>query len=185
MKIAYIDVQNVHRKTLSYHRLIDWKKFLIYLKENCKVDIIYYVVWYIAKYDYLYTYLSSLWYTLLFKKVTILPNGTVKWNVDIDIAIRSIFDFFEEWLQKAIVVSNDWDYNTLVDVLKQRNVFDCLMVVDYITASKQLRQSAWNCYQDLQRIKHLIEKDPSGKAWISSGIDSGSTKTDSSYSAVT
>lgn len=144
--------------------MIDWSKFLVYLKQNCKTDIVYYALWYVSKYDNLYKYLASLGYTMLFKKVTILPNGTIKWNVDIDIAIRSIFDLFEEWLDKAIIISNDGDYNTLIDVLMQRNAFDRLMVVDYTSASKQLRRSAWPHLQDIQRIKHLIEKDPSGKA---------------------
>jgi len=158
MKIAYIDVQNIHRKTVDFNWIIDWNKFLIYLKQNCKIDIVYYAVWYLSKYDKFYDYLSSLWYSLLFKKVTILPNWSIKWNVDIDIAIRSIFDFFEEWLEKAIIVSNDGDYNTLVDVLRQKWVFDRLMIVDYTSASKQLRKSAWPYIQDIQRIKHLIEK---------------------------
>jgi len=158
MKIAYIDVQNIHRKTVDFNRIIDWNKFLIYLKQNCKIDIVYYAVWYLSKYDKFYDYLSSLWYFLLFKKVTILPNWSIKWNVDIDIAIRSLFDFFEEWLEKAIIVSNDGDYNTLVDVLRQKWVFDRLMIVDYTSASKQLRKSAWPYIQDIQRIKHLIEK---------------------------
>lgn len=158
MKIAYIDVQNIHRKTVDFNWIIDWNKFLIYLKQNCKIDVVYYAVWYLSKYDKFYNYLSSLWYSLLFKKVTILPNWSIKWNVDIDIAIRSIFDFFEEWLEKAIIVSNDGDYNTLVDVLRQKWVFDRLMIVDYTSASKQLRKSAWPYIQDIQRIKHLIEK---------------------------
>lgn len=143
MKIVYIDAQNLHRKTLDYHWLIDWAKFYIYLRQNCNVDIVYYAVWYIPKYIGLYKYLSSLWYTLLFKKVTFLPNGDIKWNVDIDIAIRSLLDLFEEWLEKAIIVSNDWDYNTLVDLLRERNAFAFLMVADHKTASKQLRKSAW------------------------------------------
>jgi len=144
--------------------MIDWQKFFIYLKQNCNVDIIYYAVWYLQKYDKFYKYLSFVWYTMLFKEVTVLPNWTIKWNVDIDIAIRSIFDFFEEWLKKAIIISNDWDYNTLVDVLKERNVFDFLMVIYSATASKQLRKSAWPYIQDIQRIRHLIEKDPGDKA---------------------
>ncbi len=158
MKIAYIDVQNIHRKTVDFNWVIDWNKFLVYLKQNCKTDIVYYAVWYLSKYDKFYNYLSSLWYSLLFKKVTILPNWSIKWNVDVDIAIRSLFDFFEEWLEKAIIVSNDGDYNTLVDVLRKKWVFDRLMIIDYTSASKQLRKSAWPYIQDIQRIKHLIEK---------------------------
>lgn len=158
MKIAYIDVQNIHRKTVDFNWIIDWNKFLIYLKKNCKIDVVYYAVWYLSKYDKFYNYLSSLLYSLLFKKVTILPNWNIKWNVDVDIAIRSICDFFEEWLEKAIIVSNDGDYNTLIDVLRQKWVFDRLMVVDNTSTSKQLRRSAWPYIQDIQRIKHLIEK---------------------------
>ncbi len=164
MKVVYIDAQNLHKKTLEYHWLIDREKFYVYLRQNCKADVIYYAIWYIQRYDTLYTYLSSIGYTMLFKKVTLFSDGTIKWNVDIDIAIRSIFDLFEEWLTKAIVVSNDWDYNTLVDVLKEKNVFDRLLLPDGATASQQLKQSAWTYIQDVQRIRHLIEKDPDNKA---------------------
>jgi hypothetical protein len=31
-------------------------------------------------------------YTMIYKQISILPNGTVKGNVDIDIAIRAVLE---------------------------------------------------------------------------------------------
>lgn len=85
MKIIYIDVQNTHRKTIDYDWIIDRKRFYTYLKDKYKFDVIYYAVWYVIKYHYFYTQLEKIWYTMLYKKTLILPDWTVKWNVDIDI----------------------------------------------------------------------------------------------------
>ena len=57
---------------------------------------------------------------------------------------------------KAYLITNDGDYNTLVDVFKYRWVFGSLIAPDYNTTSKLLKQAAWSLVQDMQRLKHLI-----------------------------
>ena len=60
-------------------------------------------------------------YTVIFKETLILPNGDIKGNVDIDIAIQVLLDLLEGELSSAYLVTGDGDYNTLVDLLKKRN----------------------------------------------------------------
>ena len=156
MKIVYIDVQNTHKATKKLGWLIDRGKLFIYLKDKCRADIIYYAVWYRAEYTSHYNKLQGIWYMMLYKTSTLLPNGEIKGNVDIDIAIRAVFDICEEWLTKAYLITNDGDYNTLVDVFQHRWVFGYLMVPDFASASRLLKKSAWWYVQDIQRIKHII-----------------------------
>lgn len=158
MKIVYIDAQNTHKAIQRAGRMIDWQKFFIYLTENCKADQIFFAVWYRKEYEWLYHELSGYGYTMLFKKTTLLPDWSIKWNVDIDIAIRVILDLFECGLHQAYIMTNDGDYNTLVDLLVDRGKLWHIITPNHKEASRLLKQSAWWRIQDVQRIKHLVEK---------------------------
>ena len=157
MKIVYIDVQNTHQRTVERWWLIDWAKFFNYLKERYLIDKVYYVTWYIASYQSYYKSIESIWYTLLYKETLVLPDGKVKWNVDIDIAIQSIFDLTSWVLTQAFLVTNDGDYNTLVKTFIKHGVFAKLIVPDSATVSKLLTRLVRDIV-DLQRIKHIIQK---------------------------
>lgn len=157
MKIVYIDVQNTHKATQKLWWLIDWRLFFEYLHRKIKPDIVYYAVGYLPELQSHYESIRSYWYTMLFKATTKLPNGEIKWNVDIDIAIRSTLDFCRNWLQKAYVVTNDGDYNTLIDILQQENVFWWLILPDAYSASHLIKRLAKD-FIDIQRIKHIIQK---------------------------
>jgi hypothetical protein len=158
MIAIYIDVQNTHMRTLEQGRTIDWEKFLIYLKENMCADKIYYAVGKRKEFDLYYIHLETLWYTMLYKKTLILPNGEIKGNVDIDIAIQSVIDSYDKDLQQAYLITNDGDYNSLVDFFKSKNIFWGLITGNFQTAGRLLRKSAGKDIWDIQRIRHLIEK---------------------------
>jgi len=157
MKVIYIDAQNTHRKTIDYGRIIDWNKFFIYLTEKYNPDIIYYAIWFIDRFEKLYKYLDNIWYKLLFKETIVLPNWEIKGNVDIDIAIRSILDICRNNLQKAYILSNDWDYNTLIRTLIEEWKFGWLIVPDIKTASKLIKKFN-KTILNLQDIKNKIIK---------------------------
>lgn len=137
--------------------MIDWKKLFVYLKAKYKVDIIYYAVWYVDKYQLMYEALEKIGYKMLYKETIQLPDGRIKWNVDIDIAIKSIMELRKDWLQKAYLISNDWDYNTLIKVLIEEWVFGWLIVPDKRTASKLIKKFN-RIVLDLQEIRHKIKK---------------------------
>ena len=160
MKVVYIDVQNVHTATKKLWWLIDWQRFFVYIKEKYKPDIIYYAVWYVPKYQDFYANLESIGYTLLLKKTLILPDGTIKGNVDIDIAIQAMLDLCRNWLQQAYLITNDGDYyNTLVKRLLDEWVFSGLIVPDSLTASKLIKEYNYTIL-DLQDIQMKIKKTP-------------------------
>ena len=114
-------------------------------------------MWYIAKYDDFYNKLEWYWYTMLFKQTTIKADGSIKWNVDIDIAIRVILDMCEWDLQQAHIVTNDGDYNTLVQICQERWILGYLIYPDQKLSSILLRKITHKSI-DMQAIRHLIEK---------------------------
>ena len=160
MKIVYIDAQNVYMAIKQSGWLIDWKKFYLYLIEKHKVDVIYYTVWYVSTFNPLYKSLIDIWYVMLFKKTIILPDGTIKWNVDIDIAIRAVLEMKDSVIEKGYIVTNDGDYNTLVSTMKSYGVFWELLLPNIKTASRLLKKECVRMI-DLQDIKHKIQKLPS------------------------
>jgi hypothetical protein len=106
----------------------------------------------------LYKQLRVLWYEVIFKETMVLPNGDIKWNVDIDIAIHTILDVIEWWLTKGYLVTWDWDYNTLVDFLRKRNVLWRILIPHRNKVSKLLKKAAWPDIQVLEDLRYFIEK---------------------------
>ncbi len=157
MKIVYIDVQNVHRRITDRWWVLDWQKFYAYLKDHLSPDIIIFAVGYLTTNKDFYQQLCSYGYTMLYKEVILKPDGSIKWNVDIDIALRAAFDICEEWLAIAHVVTNDGDYNSLLKSCKERGVLWHLIVPDASKASKLLVNLISHLI-DIQDIRHHVEK---------------------------
>jgi len=158
MKIVYIDSQNIHKWILELWWQIDWEWFYKYMKKKFEVDKIKMFLWYMEKYKNFYKKLNHIWYEIVFKETLILPNWTIKWNVDIDIAINSMLDIFEGNLKKAYLITWDWDFNSLVDLLKKRKLLWRVLIPNRKKASKLLKKSAWADIQILEDIKYFIEK---------------------------
>ena len=160
-KIVYIDSQNIHASTQELWWIVDWGKFHIYMQQKYNIDECKIFFWYIQKYDTFYEKLRNIGYTVIFKKVLILPNWETKWNVDIDIAIHAILDIFENNLWAWFLVTWDWDYNTLVDTLKQKQLLGKVIIPNKEKSSKLLRRSAGAHILTLEQIKYFLEKQKS------------------------
>lgn len=158
MNIVYIDAQNVHRSTQDLGWKVDWSKLNIYFQKKLWLTKLKIFFWYVPKYEYLYSELRSFGYEVIFKETLILPNGEIKGNVDIDIAISVLLDLFESWLDRAYLVTWDGDYNTLVDLLRIRKKFGRVYVPHPKKASKLLKKSAGPHVQNLEELRYLIEK---------------------------
>lgn len=159
MKILYIDVQNVLGRVWGYWREIDRAKFYDYVTVRYEIDKVYYAVWYLPHLQWEYDIMMSCWYELLLKE-TIINNGKTKWNVDIDIAIRSIFDLTDATLTEAYLMTNDGDYNTLIKTFQEYRVWGRLIAPDIRTASKALTRIVQDPI-DLQYLRKLVEKQKS------------------------
>jgi hypothetical protein len=114
--------------------------------------------WFVKQYAGFYKRLENIWFIVLFKETMCLPNGEIKGNVDVDIAIESLLDLCERWLIKAYLVTWDGDYNTLVDLFRKRDVLWRVMIPQKRKASKLLKKSAWSSIQTLEDLRFFLEK---------------------------
>lgn len=158
MKIVYIDMQNIHQTTKEFWWIIDREKLREYLIGKIQVNKICIFLWYVPKFQYLYKKLIQLWFELIFKEVCIRSDGTVKWNVDIDIAIHAMKDIHNWVVSHAYLFSSDTDYNSLIYERKNTWVFWKLYVPYMKKTSYILRKAAWSQIESLDNIKHIIEK---------------------------
>ena len=117
---AYIDGANLHKGVYSLMWQMDYKKFRIWLSDKYSVSKAYLFLGLIPKYKNLYTSLQEAGYTLVFKETTYNDQGKAKGNCDADLVLKSVVDFYEKNMNKAVVVSSDGDYASLVDFLNKK-----------------------------------------------------------------
>ena len=163
MKYVYIDSQNIHKWIEELWWIIDWELFYKYLVLKFQVNKVKIFLWYMKKYEKFYEKLRNIWYDVIYKETLILENWDIKWNLDIDIAINVMLDIFEWGLIKAYLVTWDGDYNSLVSLLKTRNMLWRVLIPNRKKASKLLKKSAWADIQILEDIRYFIEKTKSSE----------------------
>jgi len=160
MKIVYIDSQNIHQWLLQYHWwIIDWKKFYIYLNDKYKIDKVKIFFWYLKSQRGFYEKLKKIWYDVCFKETLILPNWGIKWKVDIDSAIFALKDFYENSLLEAFLVTWDWDFNSLVYLWIEKQIFWKIFVPWVNNSSVLLKRVAKNNIIDLSELKNKLKKE--------------------------
>ncbi len=117
---AYIDGANLHRGIAGFGWKLDYARFRVWLSEKYGVKNAYIFIGLIPKYKDLYTYLQECDFTLIFKEVVYDGNGKPKGNCDTDLVLQTAIDVYENKFDKAIIVSSDGDYASLIKFLKER-----------------------------------------------------------------
>jgi len=117
---AYIDGANLHNGAKQLGWELDYGKLRVFLSEKYAVSQAYLFLGMIPKYKALYTYLQELGFTLVFKEVTYDTQGRAKGNCDADIVVKVMRDAYENNFDKAILVSSDGDYASLVSFLIEK-----------------------------------------------------------------
>lgn len=64
---------------------------------------------------------------MVYKEVTYDGDGKVKGNCDADLVLNVMRDFYEHNLDKAVLVTSDGDYSSLVAFLKEKKTFRALL----------------------------------------------------------
>jgi len=116
---AYIDGANLHNGSKSLGWNLDYKKFRIWLKDKYSVSQAYLFIGLMPKNNKLYTYLQEAGCTLIFKEV-VYNDGKPKGNCDADLVLKVVRDVYENNFEKAVVVSSDGDYASLVAFLMEK-----------------------------------------------------------------
>lgn len=120
---AYIDGANLHQGVISSGWHLDYKRFRVWLSEKYGVQKAYLFIGLIPKYSDLYKHLQECGYTLVFKQVVYDSDGKPKGNCDADLVLQAVCDSYERKCDKAVIVSSDGDYVSLVKFLLRQGRF--------------------------------------------------------------
>ena len=126
---AFIDSQNLNLGVKSQDWDLDFKKFLIFLKEKYNVKKAFLFIGYIPTNRKLYAYLKESGYLIIFKPV-LKSSGhkkaKVKGNVDAELVLYTMIEFPN--YDKAIIVSGDGDFYCLADYLVKKDKLKKIIV---------------------------------------------------------
>jgi uncharacterized LabA/DUF88 family protein len=118
---AFIDGQNLYKGIQNLGWKVDLKKFRIHLKDKFKVEKAYFFIGRLDDNQALYNMLEEFGYTLIFKEVLKLKNGTIKGNVDAELVLQAMIEY--DNYDEAVIVAGDGDYGCLVRYLEQKKKF--------------------------------------------------------------
>lgn len=126
--VAYIDGANLHKGIKDLGWKMDYKRLRVWLTEKYDVEHAYLFLGLIPKNKDLYTELQDDGYKLIFKEVTYDKiSKKVKGNCDADIVVRVMKDTYENTFNKAILISGDGDYASLVSFLMEKSKLEVIL----------------------------------------------------------
>lgn len=137
---AYIDSNNLNLGIKYLGWKLDYKRFRVYLKEKYNVSVVYLFIGYVQTNQDLYSSLQKAGYVLIFKPTLPDKNGQVKGNVDADLVLQAMIDF--NTYDKAIIVTSDGDFHSLVKYLHEQQKLLFVMSPYTKTCSVLLKKAA-------------------------------------------
>ncbi len=140
--IAYIDSQNLNLGIRSLGWNLSYKKFRIYLREKYGVDTAYMFIGFVQHNQNLYTSLQKAGFVLKFKPTVLDNKDKVKGNTDADMVLQIVRDFYEKQFDKAILITSDGDFYSVVDFLHEKQALGLVLSAYKSTCSTLLRKSA-------------------------------------------
>lgn len=156
---AFIDSQNLHRGIKSLGWELDWQRFRVYLKEKYGVGISYIFIGYLPENKDLYLKLQKFGYILVYKPVIPNGGGGAKGNVDADLVLQAMLDFNN--YNKAVIVSSDGDFYSLVKHLYGENKLEIVISPYKDTCSALLKKSAREKIVFIDNLQKLLGKTKS------------------------
>jgi uncharacterized LabA/DUF88 family protein len=152
---AFIDGQNLNLGIRALGWQLNYRKFRIYLREKYGATRAYLFVGFLPKYQKLYQHLEDAGFTLIFKTTVPDSNGNVKGNIDADMVLKSMIEFFN--YDKALIVSNDGDFHSLVDHLSMNNKLRLVLSPNKKYCSFLLRRAAKEKMQFMDDLRAMLE----------------------------
>ena len=147
---AFIDSQNLNLGIQRMGWKLDWRKFRQYLNNKYGVTHAYMFIGYMSENESMYEYMHELGFLVVLKPTVdvniahvINPELSeaeqakeaeehkplVKGNVDAELVLYSMKEINN--YDKAIIVSGDGDFFSLVEYLKQNNKLSCVMTPNW------------------------------------------------------
>jgi uncharacterized LabA/DUF88 family protein len=137
---AFIDGQNLNLGIQSLGWKLNIHRFRKYLAEKYSITTAYYFIGYMPGNQPLYSELQKAGYVLIFKPTIPDDDGNVKGNIDADLVLQAMIDLPD--YDKAVIVSSDGDFYSLVKYLYQNNKLKFVMSPYVKTCSTLLKKEA-------------------------------------------
>ncbi len=133
---AFIDAQNLNLGTQRYGWKLDWKRFLMYLKEKHQVQKAFLFIGYLPENEDLYQQMSDIGYTVVLKPTVAMlisqdkesaknEDHQTKGNADAELVLYAMKEL--QNYHKAVIVSGDGDFYCIVEYLINQNKFEVLL----------------------------------------------------------
>jgi len=152
---AFIDSQNVNLGVQDLGWKLDFRKLRIYLKEKYSVKTAYLFIGYLPENKNLYSSLQKYGYLLVFKPVIKKSKGEPKGNVDADLVLQSMIDYNE--YSKAVIVTSDGDFYSLVDYLYKNNKLEIVLSPNKDNCSVLLQKVAREKIWFMDNLRKRLE----------------------------
>ena len=152
---AFIDSQNLN---LSINKLgwkLDYKKFRTYLKEKYLVEKAYIFIGFVSLNQKLYDNLQEAGFLLKFKPTIPDANGKFKGNIDADLVLNTLLEI--DTYDKAVIVSSDGDFYSVVQYLYENNKLETVLSPDRKHCSSLLKQSAKERINFMNELRAKLE----------------------------
>ena len=153
---AFIDAQNVHKGIKSLGWKIDWSKFRTYLRDKYSVKTAYFFIGFIQSNQDLYSELQKAGYVLIFKPIIMDGEGKAKGNCDADLVLHAILE--KNNYDKAIIVTSDGDFYSLVRHLYENNKLRMVLSPYIETCSKLLKKEAKEKINYMDNLQNKVGK---------------------------
>jgi len=152
---AYIDGQNLNLGVRSMGWILDMRRFKIYLKEKYDVSKTYIFIGFVAENQRMYNAFQEYGYTLVFKPV--IDDKEPKGNIDADLVLRAMIDFHESKFDKAVILTSDGDFYSLVDYFYSKEKLKNVISPCSKTCSSLLKKTAKEKLMFLDNLKEKLE----------------------------
>ena len=152
---AFIDSQNLNLGIQDMGWKLDYRKFRIYLAEKYNVVKAYVFIGFSPLNQKLYDNLQSSGFILVFKPTIPDNNGKIKGNVDADLVLRAILEINQ--YDKAVLVSSDGDFYSLVDHLYENDKLKMVLSPYVKGCSSLLRQTAKEKINFMNDLRNKLE----------------------------
>lgn len=152
---AFIDSNNLNLGIETLGWKLDWRKFRIYLKEKYNVSTAYLFIGYIPTSRGLYSSLQKAGYVLILKPTIPDKDGNTKGNIDADLVLQVMIDY--DNYDKAVIVSSDGDFYSLVKYLYENNKLRLVMSSYNKTCSSLLKKSAKGKIVFMDNLQEKLE----------------------------
>ncbi|OGH64095.1 MAG: hypothetical protein A2821_02275 [Candidatus Magasanikbacteria bacterium RIFCSPHIGHO2_01_FULL_41_23] len=137
---AFIDSQNLHFGILEQGWKIDYRKFRNYLRNKYDITKVFMFMGYLPSEQALYTFLRQSGFTLIFKHVSKLLDGSVKGNCDGEMILQAMIEYPN--YHQALLITGDGDFVCLIKYLQKQNKLLQVIAPTLENCSKFIREVA-------------------------------------------